>query len=387
MGCPSGLTRLTNQGGVGVQLFLIASALTLMLSLDSRLTEEYALRNFFLRRYFRIAPMFYAGMIFYAIVTGGNLDPRSPRPLSVWSFITTATFTHGCSPVWINQVVPGGWSITVEMTFYLMMPLIHARLKTLPRALIATVVAYAARYAISEATLRFLEQRPESFELEGMNEAFVHYWLPHQLSRFLAGVVLYFLVRGRLRTKDHPAQSARDVIISLVLLFGSIAAMRVAIVPAVPKFFSIATCTAALVSFCCSLAVFPLPFLVNAVTRAIGKVSYSAYMTHFIVIWTLESVLQARGLMSSPYHWLVKSSAFLLSALALTMIASTLTFRFIEVPGQSLGRRVIAWLDSAKPSLFKEPVQSLWLGLSGFVLATGARRIGASSVVREIRNC
>ena len=123
MGCSQGVIRLFYQGGVGVQLFFIASALTLMLSLDARSSGGvHVLRNFFIRRYFRIAPLFYVGAIFYAAVFGGNADGRVPKPLTIGSFLSTMTFTHGWNPRWINQVLPGGWSIAVEMTFYLMVP-------------------------------------------------------------------------------------------------------------------------------------------------------------------------------------------------------------------------------------------------------------------------
>jgi peptidoglycan/LPS O-acetylase OafA/YrhL len=57
------LTNFMALGKSGVQLFYIASALTLCMSWEFRKKHEaYPVRNFFIRRFFRIAPMFYVQM-------------------------------------------------------------------------------------------------------------------------------------------------------------------------------------------------------------------------------------------------------------------------------------------------------------------------------------
>ena len=69
----------------GVQLFYIASAVTLCMSWRHRSALEAApLRNFFLRRFFRIAPMFYIAIVFYACLYG--MAPRywAPNGLEWW---------------------------------------------------------------------------------------------------------------------------------------------------------------------------------------------------------------------------------------------------------------------------------------------------------------
>src|SRR5947209_15395493 len=64
-GLSSAMTKLTTAGQYGVQLFFVASAFTLFLSQDSRKNESHPIRNFFIRRFFRIAPLFYVGIGFY----------------------------------------------------------------------------------------------------------------------------------------------------------------------------------------------------------------------------------------------------------------------------------------------------------------------------------
>lgn len=62
------LSRLTEYDARGVQLFFVLSAFTLYYSYHNRKTEQtHVFRNFFIRRIFRIAPMYYLGIIYYLI--------------------------------------------------------------------------------------------------------------------------------------------------------------------------------------------------------------------------------------------------------------------------------------------------------------------------------
>ena len=49
--------------------------------------------------------------------------------------ILTALFLHGWHPETINSVVPGGWSIAAETSFYLLLPLLFRLVTTRTRAL------------------------------------------------------------------------------------------------------------------------------------------------------------------------------------------------------------------------------------------------------------
>ncbi|MFL5251772.1 MAG: acyltransferase family protein, partial [Rhodopila sp.] len=62
--------RLTTQGWYGVQLFFMASAITLMMSWHGERNRRGRadVRAFFIRRFFRIAPAYYAGALLYYFV-------------------------------------------------------------------------------------------------------------------------------------------------------------------------------------------------------------------------------------------------------------------------------------------------------------------------------
>ena len=63
---PQSLLAIISNGARGVQLFFIVSAFTLFLSMTHKYEQEkHPKLNFFIRRFFRIAPMYYIGIVYY----------------------------------------------------------------------------------------------------------------------------------------------------------------------------------------------------------------------------------------------------------------------------------------------------------------------------------
>lgn len=115
---PWPLKKLTNMGWYGVQLFFIMSAFTLIMSWQRQSRSNFSKKclKFYIRRFFRIAPMYYSGAVLYFII-------RQPDDLfSIKQLMINLFFMNSWSPqtmptvdgAW--QVVPGGWSIGVEFS-------------------------------------------------------------------------------------------------------------------------------------------------------------------------------------------------------------------------------------------------------------------------------
>jgi len=125
----SWIYKLTNYGQLGVQLFFVASAYTLCLACDRRRNEKLPVVSFFVRRYFRIAPLYYVGIILYFAMHALKVvweKKESFRffPYNFENVLANIFFYHGFYLSGNNSVVPGGWSIGTEMAFYLFFPLI-----------------------------------------------------------------------------------------------------------------------------------------------------------------------------------------------------------------------------------------------------------------------
>ena len=196
---------IVEQGRMGVQLFYIASAFTLFYSLSQRSVsetqsqqvEKYPKMFFFIRRYFRIAPLFYVAIVYYfwqyTTYYQGDISEAADTSLfTIANILSHFSFTFGISPYWINTIVPGGWSVGVEMIFYLLLPTFYFLYKKygvnfLYKSLLSSVLVswvfnftvYYLLYTVSGDTI------PKYWH------AFLYYNFFTHLPIFILGMIVY----------------------------------------------------------------------------------------------------------------------------------------------------------------------------------------------------
>ncbi len=150
--------EIIGHGGRGVQLFFVVSAFTLFLSLSRRNEIENGVYSaFFIRRFFRIAPLFYLAIIYFIAERyfWGVLATDNPPDITGWSVLSTFFFVHGVSPYWINTVVPGGWTISVEMMFYCLVPFLFKKIKNMNQAAVFFFIAIFLQHIITNVLKQF----------------------------------------------------------------------------------------------------------------------------------------------------------------------------------------------------------------------------------------
>lgn len=106
---------LINGGDAGVSLFFVLSAFSLSYSMDRRSGESALIRNFYIRRFFRIAPLFYCLMVLYWIrdaVVFNVLHPAS-------EVLINASLLFNLVPSCITGFVWASWTIGVIALLYL----------------------------------------------------------------------------------------------------------------------------------------------------------------------------------------------------------------------------------------------------------------------------
>jgi peptidoglycan/LPS O-acetylase OafA/YrhL len=334
------LSRYADQGARGVQLFFVVSALTLFLSAGKRLGESGEWLNFYIRRVFRIAPMFYVAFGVYClapVVLKGHALP----PLG--TILGTLTFTNGWSPTWLlgaNDVVPGGWSIGVEMSFYIVFPLVFLFIRDFPRALGALVLFLALDVFLGPV----LVANPPIADAD-LWERFMFVWLPNQLPIFLYGICAYFILfsdTGRLSRFFHEGNRGANAV-----LFAG-AGVVLLVVPQVTddsRAVYLYGGAFALMALCLNRQ--PYRWLVNPLLCHVGKISFSGYLTHFFMLQVARKVLDKvhAGTRLGPDAYFVATVAL---ALAGTIVVATITYRLVEVPGQALGKRLIQSLAARR---------------------------------------
>ena len=107
----------------------MVSAFTIFMTLERAWSREPAVvRSFYIRRILRIVPMFWVGIVLYAFAPGREHYYQDWNMGFSYYFLT-AVLQHGWHPNYINSVVPGGWTIAVEATFYIIAPLLFVWIK------------------------------------------------------------------------------------------------------------------------------------------------------------------------------------------------------------------------------------------------------------------
>lgn len=305
-------------GWTGVNVFYFVSAMTMCLMWTQR-TETNPTRKFYIRRTLRIAPLFWVAIPVYLVINGTGPSSNAPGGIGPLQVILTATFLHGFWPDSVNSVVPGDWSIAAEMTFYLVFPLL--------------ITAFGSRrhlYLVLAIALHLVNVclfKPWAFAAFSAyygsgHEAFVwnalHISFLNQLPVFLVGCALFFSLR------DGFAKS--DAAIIAVFIALSFIADR-ATGSHEFNYLMINLVLGAGVAGCIRLAIRWQPI------EALGRNSYSMYLSHFAVIFGLRQIWPlADGLVSLLIAYVVTA--------ALSYLAARATWHLVERHAQDLAHRL-----------------------------------------------
>ena len=339
------LLKLTGLGEFGVQLFYVISAATLFLSLTSRWTKDkYPYVAFFIRRFFRIAPMFWLAILFY--VWWDGMGPRvwAPNGISGKDIAATFAFAHGWLPSQINAVVPGGWPVGVEMCFYLIVPFLFMYVRTLQKAVWFFLGAMILGEGLSHFADRIIGRHWPAETLYMVNK-FTYFWLPAQLPVFALGIILFFLLKKN-SAKNSPVQDPAVRSSNGLLILGC-AVMLAAICaswknPILKQHVGYGM-VFLLVAWGLSLR--PTMLVVNRFTRYLGMVSFSGYLAQFFALDVCDKlVLHVFG--KTPLHdGSVQFIALSASALGLTLVIASACYYLVEQPGQQLGKTLIGKIE------------------------------------------
>lgn len=311
-------------GRYGVDLFFIVSAFTLV-----RSSQGLSLKAFLLRRWLRIAPVYYLGIVLYSWV----LESSWTQPVTHGGeILANLAFINAWIPNASNSVVPGGWSISTEITFYALLPFALGFVTSLRRAIATFIVTLTASHLLLELLLRGMAGHWTAAEIAD----FKSYCPLGHLPTFVLGIVLYHLFpRLRMALTGAGRMPAPGVLIvgGLALL----ALLSFANLPGVVPRSLIAGVPLLLFSAGAALAWNDASSRSLAAIRWIGVISYGIYLIHFCLIdfssWFVIALLPV----GAP------GMAAFLGTLALTTVLSVaaayLIHRFIERPVLRLAPR------------------------------------------------
>lgn len=248
--------KIFDYGNFGVQLFFVVSAYTLCFSFDRRKEEAHSVLNFYIRRFFRIFPMYYLGIGIYYILSSIF---KITEAFTAKNVLANVFFVHGFVPSANNTIVPGGWSVGTEMLFYLIFPLLHWFLFS-GKMLMKAILIVAA----SIGTMLLLNVNIEQ-------DRFWFYNIILQLPVFICGIVFY--------KYNEKLTEKVAMILFLVFSFLTMLLWSLNIHLLVPLFCGF--------SFCGLVRLIQKGKLNFEIFQKMGVVSYSVYITHFIFAYYL----------------------------------------------------------------------------------------------------
>lgn len=330
---------------MGVDLFILLSGFLMAKNAIARQEKEpwtqfATIKKFWVRRFFRIAPLYYV-LLVVALVSGpwfgemrdliAHYYPATATETSRYSdqsltnILTHLSFTFGMLPQYgFNTVLPD-WSIGLEMQYYLLFPFIM--LTALRFGYVVTLLALMVLCAFARYVLPGYY---ESFPMPSL--------ILIKLHIFIAGMFL--------------AEAVRLSRISFVLL-ALLAPVASAVINIRMDKLQIAFEVLLIIDMALVLWPYqansfmekfmqpPRLLLSNRISTWLGDVSYSVYLLHLLIVIPAIAVLlrdYQLAEMAGPPRFLLVAGV----SLPLVYAVATLLYRFVEKPGIQIGKRALA---------------------------------------------
>jgi peptidoglycan/LPS O-acetylase OafA/YrhL len=325
--------RLVPGGGIGVDVFFVLSGflITTLLVEELDRRDHIAFARFYARRALRLLPAL-AGLLFVVSVWATFVATPHTRHQAYLEVLAAATYSRNLT-VWSH--VPGTllghtWTLAVEEQFYLVWPLVLTLVLRARRSAMAVAFAFVAVFILF-GTLRvrglagpglLLLQRPEAL---------------------LLGAALALVRREHGHLVAGPTVRRWGVAGTVA---GALGLLALAAWDGADRFDSIgsslaAVCTVVLIA---GLLVLdgrgPARPFVAGPTVAFGRVSYGFYLWHMPVLrWTDDRLVGRSAFVRLPL------------GLGLALLATLMSYRFLELPALRLKARFRSPATRAEPAI------------------------------------
>ncbi|MEP6482297.1 MAG: acyltransferase family protein [Rhodoglobus sp.] len=359
-------------GYIGVDVFFVISGflITGLLVRERHRTGRIRLRAFWLRRARRLLPaltLLVAGCSAAAFFVGGDVIVGLGRQVlgaatfsSNWlSIARGSSYFGGNSPDLFRNL----WSLAVEEQFYLLWPLAMLLLLLVRRRAVRVVIA--ALVAVASAIAMALLATPDPTR--------VYYGTDTHSFGLALGAALAFLLEGAF-TEGLATGRARRIALPIAGAIAITAIIGIALgmadrgpdvthggLAAVAALTAIAIVGATASGSWLGRSLDALPM------RWVGERSYGLYLWHWPVF-----VLFGAALPLSTAWWVLPASA-----LAVTVAAALLSYRFVEMPVRRLGLR--GAFASLVPRA--EPVRAA--AALSLALLVGALSLGGAAIAAD----
>ena len=317
------LSAVTVNFYLSVHLFFVISAFSLFHS------SRYAPASYpayLVKRFFRIAPLYYVMIPFVVWRTG----------FPGWGALASnLTFTFNLIPGYELGMVWAGWSVGVEMMFYLLLPLLLLLLRG--------PLAYAALYlgtAILSAVVWHM-----TIGAPGLRGDFAYYSIACNLPTFSAGLLFYSVFK-LLDAKPRRARANGGFALSIAALL-ALAYVDPLDLHSRATGLYFAVWGSPFGALCLWQALYPSRLMRWRAMQWLADRSFSLYLLHPIFIEVVRHayrLLRRHGLPDNG--WLYVACA--IAGSVGLLVSAGITYRFVELPGIAAGRRIAARINASR---------------------------------------
>ncbi|CAN5738992.1 acyltransferase [soil metagenome] len=299
-------------GKIGVAIFFIVSGYLIPVTLDR--SGNGVVRRFLVNRFFRLYPTYWVSIL--VLVIGAT------TALPLFQLLINLTMLQRF--VGVGDLNGVFWTLQIELVFYALCVVLSLRGRLGDPALLLRFIVVCAILSIALAAVRW------------------HLALKLPVALFLALQLMFFgyLLRLRAVAETGPPRErvALAIVIGTLLLACPLAYSRdYGFQESASRY--IASYVAATTIF-----LFALKFRWrNALLAFIGRISYSFYLLHTIVIAAVASYFSDARPVSERLSFL----GFLIAAMAFTIVVSWISYRLVEMPAIEIGRALNKSTDSS----------------------------------------
>ena len=332
---PAGFNFIERDFGYGAQLFFVLSAFSLMHSTEHTMHRQDWVREYLIKRLFRIAPLFYLVLAF--MIVAKSVTSGLP---SISNIILNVCFVFGFLPDPKFGLVWGGWTIGVEMIFYVLFPVFLVVSKTKNQALIflmiALVISYVARVELHAQYFNVIANPHPKLDWN-------YYSFVPNLYFFAVGIYAYRIKQGLVN-----ASRVLWIVIPIVALItlGTLLLTEVGRLLENPGRLDLIVWALGFGALCVWQSAKPSFWSANRLFEYWGERSYSIYLLHPVIIYFSKSYIESLYL---SFQYSIGAYAYFICAalvLLVVLACSEVTYRVIEISGIRLGRKMIVTLRS-----------------------------------------
>lgn len=325
---PPPLIFIENDFKYGVHLFFILSAFSLMHSTEHTMHRQTWCREYFVKRFWRIAPLYYSILVCVVMsrmASGAGID--------IPTLLLNLTFTFNFAP-W-SEMVPAGWAIGVEMIFYVLLPVLLLTVHSAKSALILMAITIPISIALRSILNIHYGSTIAQYQLN-----WSYFSFGANICFFAMGIYAYRL--------SQKMKSSGSRVLNQVIPIFSLALLGILMLTELDKplkglgRFDLILWGLGLMALCAWQSHQPGKWCANRFFEHVGERSYSVYLLHPIVILLLRNPIQDMYNAFTPYVGYY--SFFLCGAIliAVLLVLSEVTYRLIEIPGIRYGQRINA---------------------------------------------